>query len=126
VRDLLRSTGSSQQDAPGRPATQRIGNCPNLRHLISSALQTSTFAGVQFTGTLQANQSARWFTFNWPAHWHVVWTVVPATQKPGSPEIRWNIQVERATDAFITYWINVTNITTVPVTFEARYNVLGW
>ncbi len=126
VRDLLRSTGSSQQDAPGRPATQRIGNRPNLRQLISSALQTSTFAGVQFTGTLQANQSARWFTFNWPAHWHVVWTVVPATQKPGSPEIRWNIQVERATDAFITYWINVTNITTVPVTFEARYNVLGW
>jgi hypothetical protein len=30
----LRSTGSPQQDAPGRPATQRIGNRPNLRQLI--------------------------------------------------------------------------------------------
>jgi hypothetical protein len=126
VRDLLRSTGSPQQDAPGRPATQRIGNRPNLRQLISSALQSSTFGGVQFTGTVQANQSARWFTFNWPAHWHVVWTVVPTTQKPGLSEIRWKVQVERATDAFITYWINVTNVTTVPVTFEARYDVLGW
>jgi hypothetical protein len=126
VRELLRATGSPQQDAPGRPATQRIGNRPNLRQLIASALQTSTFAGVQFTGTLQANQTARWFTFNWPAHWHVVWTVVPTTLKPGSPELRWKVQVERASDAYITYWINVTNTTAGPVTFEARYDVLGW
>ncbi|MBL8683582.1 MAG: S8 family serine peptidase [Myxococcales bacterium] len=34
ARSLLRSTGSPQQDAPGRPATQRIGNRPNLRALI--------------------------------------------------------------------------------------------
>ena len=29
ARDLLRQTGSPQQDAPGRPATQRIGNRPD-------------------------------------------------------------------------------------------------
>ena len=32
---LLRSTGSPQQDAPGRPSSQRIGNRPNLRQMIS-------------------------------------------------------------------------------------------
>ena len=37
ARDLLRSTGSPQQDAPGRPATQRIGNRPDL----FQAFQTS-------------------------------------------------------------------------------------
>lgn len=31
VRNCLRTTGSPQQDAPGRPATQRIGNRPDLR-----------------------------------------------------------------------------------------------
>ncbi len=31
---LLRSTGSPQQDTPGRPRTQRIGNRPNLRQMI--------------------------------------------------------------------------------------------
>lgn len=31
ARDILRNTGSPQQDEPGRPATQRIGNRPNLR-----------------------------------------------------------------------------------------------
>ena len=31
MRDLLRATGSPQQDEPNRPATQRIGNRPNLR-----------------------------------------------------------------------------------------------
>lgn len=34
ARQLLRTTGSPQQDAPGRPSTQRIGNRPNLRQLI--------------------------------------------------------------------------------------------
>ena len=32
--NLLRSTGSPQQDAPGMPSTQRIGNRPNLRQAI--------------------------------------------------------------------------------------------
>ncbi|MBK8254890.1 MAG: S8 family serine peptidase [Polyangiaceae bacterium] len=36
ARDLLRSTGSPQQDAPGRPASQRIGNRPNLRAMFAS------------------------------------------------------------------------------------------
>ena len=32
---LLRTTGSPQTDAPGRPRTQRIGNRPNLRQMIA-------------------------------------------------------------------------------------------
>jgi hypothetical protein len=31
VRNCLRSTGSPQQDAPGRPASQRVGNRPDIR-----------------------------------------------------------------------------------------------
>lgn len=31
ARNILRATGSPQQNEPGRPATQRIGNRPNLR-----------------------------------------------------------------------------------------------
>jgi hypothetical protein len=34
MRNRLRTTGSAQTDAPGRPATQRVGNRPNLRQLI--------------------------------------------------------------------------------------------
>lgn len=35
ARDLLRTSGSPQQDAPSRPASQRIGNRPNLQETIS-------------------------------------------------------------------------------------------
>ena len=35
ARDAFRATGSPQQNEPGRPATQRIGNRPNLRSLHS-------------------------------------------------------------------------------------------
>ena len=126
ARELLRATGSPQQDEPGRPATQRVGNRPNLRQLIAAATQSSTFGGTQFTGTLAAHQTLRWFTFNWPAHWHVVWTAVPTSPFATAPQLRWRVRVERASFANITYWIEVTNLTGAPITFEARYNVLGW
>ncbi len=35
ARNILRTTGSPQQDEPGRPATQRIGNRPNLRQALT-------------------------------------------------------------------------------------------
>lgn len=126
ARELLRSTGSPQQDAPGRPRSQRIGNRPNLRQLIPLALQTREWIGVQFTGTVPANATQRWFTFNWPAHWHVLWTVVPTSPRIGGPQISYSVQVERANDRFITYWISVTNHTPEPVNVEGRYAVLGW
>jgi hypothetical protein len=37
ARSFLRSSGSAQQDAPGRPSTQRIGNRPDLKQLIPLA-----------------------------------------------------------------------------------------
>lgn len=36
ARVQLRATGSPQLDAPGRPATQRIGNRPDLRRLLAT------------------------------------------------------------------------------------------
>lgn len=41
ARALLRTTGSPQQDAPGRPVTQRIGNRPNLRQMITGGVVLS-------------------------------------------------------------------------------------
>jgi hypothetical protein len=37
ARKMLRATGSPQQDAPGRPSSQRIGNRPDLRALLREA-----------------------------------------------------------------------------------------
>lgn len=59
ARTLLRMTGSSQQDAPGRPRTQRIGNRPNLRQLIPSIAKVwhhNTI--VRMTYVTDATQSA--------------------------------------------------------------------
>ncbi len=81
--------------------------------------------GVQFRGNVLANQARRWFTFNWPQGWHVVWYVVPTSPRVGAPQIQWDVQVERANADFITYWITVRNITSVPVDIEARYAVLN-
>jgi hypothetical protein len=126
ARELLRATGSAQQDAPGRPATQRIGNRPDLRQLIPRALQTATWTGVQFRGQVAARATQRWFTFRWPAHWHVLWTVMPTSPHSGAPQIRYRTRVERATDYYATYWIEVVNLTDRAVDIEGRFAVLGW
>ena len=87
--------------------------------------QTQPWNGVQFIGPLAANASNRWFTFNWPATWHVLWTVMPMTVRPGAPQLSWTVQVERASAEYVTYWITVRNLTPSAVTFEGRFAVLS-
>jgi hypothetical protein len=86
---------------------------------------TQPQCGVQWTGSLVANQTQKWFTFNWPAAWHVVWTVMPTSPRAGAPQVSWVTQVERASAEYATYWISVTNMTADPVTFEGRYCILS-
>jgi hypothetical protein len=127
AQEVLRAYGSPQQDSPGRPATQRIGNRPDLHQMIPAVLQpVAPWTGVQFSGTVGAGQTTCWFTFNWPADWHMSWMVMPTTPVPGNPQVSWRVKVERATDQYATYWICVTNLTNQPVAIEGRYAVLGW
>jgi hypothetical protein len=81
--------------------------------------------GVQFTGTLSANATQRWFTFNWNPAQHIIWYMVPTTVKSGAPELQWSVAVERASATACTYWITVTNLTNVSITFEGRYAILS-
>ncbi len=83
------------------------------------------WVGVQFQGNLPANATQRWFTYNWPAAWHVVWHVVPTSARSGAPQIDWDVEVERASDQYITYWITIRNLRPNPVDIEARFAVLS-
>ncbi|MEU3689968.1 WD40/YVTN/BNR-like repeat-containing protein [Streptomyces narbonensis] len=86
---------------------------------------TEPVCGVQWTGTVAANSTSRYFTGGWPATWHVLWTVMPTTPRPGSEEMTWKVEVERGDAEFITYWVSVTNLTNVPVAFEGRFAILS-
>ena len=46
ARNLLRSTGSPQQDAPGRPRNQRIGNRPNIREMLVGVIDSNIFQKI--------------------------------------------------------------------------------
>lgn len=46
ARETLRTTGSVQQDAPGRPATQRIGNRPDIKAAINWLTLSTVQSGV--------------------------------------------------------------------------------
>lgn len=86
---------------------------------------TQPSCGLQANGMVAANQTQRWFTHSWPATWHVLWTVMPTTQRPGGPQLTYKTQVERATPELVTYWITVQNLTPVAANFELRYCILS-
>ncbi len=81
--------------------------------------------GVQFTGQLAPNASGRWFTFGWPASWHMIWHIMATTPRSGAPELDWDVAVERASADAVTYWITVKNLTNATVAFEGRYAVMN-
>ena len=81
--------------------------------------------GTQFVGSLGPNQTRRWFTFQWPAEWHVIWHMMPVTPVIGAPEVEWEVEVERASAAHVTYWLTVRNLTGTPINFEGRFAVLN-
>lgn len=83
------------------------------------------WTNVQFNGTLGAGASNRWFTWGWPAAWHVVWYMMPTSPQVGAPQVDWDVAVERADANACTYWITVKNLTASTVTFEGRYAVLS-
>ncbi len=82
--------------------------------------------GVQFTGTIPGNSTRRWFTHSWNANDRVLWLVVPtAPAVDGPAQIEWKVQVDRQAANLIKYFIEIRNLTAVPVNIEARYAVLN-
>ena len=80
--------------------------------------------GTQFHGTVPARQTRRWFTYNWPACWHVLWTVVPTSPVTPAAGVSWKVRVERASRERITYWVSITNDTDSAVEVDARYEIV--
>ena len=82
--------------------------------------------GTQFTGSLAAGQSGRWFTHSWNAAHNVVWMVVPTSPAVDGPaQLEWKVQLDRQSPTLLKWFIEVKNVTNVPVNFEARYAVLN-
>jgi hypothetical protein len=81
--------------------------------------------GVQWTGSLNPNETKRWFTYGWATAQHVVWYMMPTSPRSGAPQVDWDVAVERANSTQCTYWITVKNLTANAVTFEGRYAILS-
>ncbi|MFF0743566.1 S8 family peptidase [Streptomyces sp. NPDC004111] len=45
AREVLRASGSPQQDAPGRPSSQRIGNRPDIKSAVTRLLPSAVSTG---------------------------------------------------------------------------------
>jgi hypothetical protein len=107
------------------------GDIAAIRAMYPQLEPSQSWRGTQLTGTLAPNQTQTWFTHSWPSHWFVVWTAVPTAPVIDGPQqveltVRMSRQADRADARLVKYHLTVRNLTGTSVTFQARYEVLGW
>ena len=82
--------------------------------------------GTQFNGSLNAGQTNTWFTHSWNSNHNVVWMMIPSTPPVDGPaQLEWTVRSTRQASNLVKWFIQVKNVTNVPVTFQARYAVLN-
>ncbi|WP_330276472.1 M12 family metallopeptidase [Lentzea sp. NBC_00516] len=125
--DTSRNTITPTQNvAIGQREGLSPGDCAAVRAMYSGLEPAAVFRGVQFTGSVAAGSTRTWFTHSWPAHWYVLWTVVPtAPAVDGPAQIEWTTQVTRQSGGLLKYFIEIRNLTGGPVDVEARFAVLN-
>lgn len=112
--------------APGWDPNSGWGMIHALRaHRTLMGRSDYPICGIQWRGQIPARATQRWFTFRWPSILHVVWTVMPTSPRPGGPQLSWDVDVERASGDYTTYWITVQNLTDQMIDFEGRYCIIG-
>jgi hypothetical protein len=103
------------------------GDIAAVRAMYPQLEPSRSWSGTQFTATVSANSTQSWFTHSWPAYWFVIWQIVPtAPIFDGDAQVKWSVQITRQSDTLLKYFLNVSNLTPGDVTFEARFEVLGW
>jgi hypothetical protein len=73
---------------------------------------------TQFVGTLSPGQSQTWFTWGWPQSWFVVWSIRPTTD---GGEFSLDVLDVELEPTGIIYHLTITNTSSVPASFEAKY-----
>ena len=112
--------------AIGQRSALSVGDLAAVRTLYPQ-LEASLWSAVLMRSTVAANQTKTIFSPKWPAHWIVAFTMAPVSPlQETSPQLRWRIQAERQTNAFVKYWMVITNLTGATVEFDIRYDVTGW
>lgn len=113
--------------AIGQRTGLSAGDIAAVRTMYPELEPSRSWRGTQFTGTVPGNSIRRWFTHSWPSHWFVVWTIVPTSPVVDGPaQLEMVVRVTRQAERLIKYHLSVQNLGPAAVSFDARYEVLGW
>ena len=124
LHSILHATISKELPHSAARSTHR--ESPGLTTAHCPASEAGMWVVVQFTGAVPANQTYRWFTYMWPAHWHVVWTSCRQVRNRVGRRSNGTCRLSVRRTSTIASWISITNLTPVPVNIEGRYTVIGW
>jgi hypothetical protein len=103
------------------------GDIAAVRAMYPELEPSQSWRGTQFTGSVPGSSTRTWFTHSWPSHWFVVWTIVPtAPVVDGPAQVELVVRVTRQAERLLKYHLSIRNLGTAAVTFDARYEVLGW
>ena len=80
------------------------------------------YSGVQISSTLASGANHYWFTFGWPSTADIMWSAIPTTT---GGKVKLDVEVERAGDGTLTYYLRVTNIGAVATDYKVRRTIFN-
>lgn len=110
----------------GQRAGLSAGDIAAVRAMYPQLEPAQAWRGTQFSATLAPGATGAWFTHSWPSHWFVAWTLIPTTPVGSVPQLEFTRRIARQSDTFVTYFLEVRNLSGDQIGFDARYEVLGW
>ena len=122
--DRRRSVARPSGSGPGcRPATS-----PPCARCTRSSSRHGRGGAPSSPAPCQANATGTWFTHSWPSHWFVVWTDRPDVAGRSTVRRSSSGRCERPArpSASSSTTSQSSNLGAASVSFDARYEVLGW
>ena len=82
---------------------------------------TVVFAGTQFSASIPGGETLTWYTGGWPRDLLVRWSLIPTSASSADePQLAWSVSTELMSDNSLRYWIEVQNLSSVQVDFDAN------
>lgn len=125
---LAVATAAAPALATEKPMAVQIfnaGRAPAAPSKLFDAGRKQVTCGVQFTGTIPAQTTYLYYTFDWAPAEYVEWSVMSDSVYSGEAEFTLSpVSTQRSTASDVTYWLTITNNTSSSQNFEGRYCIL--
>jgi hypothetical protein len=119
------SAPAMANDKPMTYKVFNVGAAPQALREAKFDKKGGVSCGVQFDGSVAANSTNLYFTFDWNPAQNIAWSIMPTTTSSSGPELTLsNVGLQLSDSSDATYWLTISNPTSSTQSFQGRFCIL--